>query len=193
MIFNNITLYILNRILSQNESSLNILKNHHGKVIKINALGVAMVAEIGHDGLLVNYQGDHFDVEIIVPANIMSSLIKQDPLASLKQVNIMGDSAFGLTFIKTLSNLHFSGTFDHESPIVKFAASKTFYLISKLGQYLKTIHTTNVNSIIDYMVFEKRLVITRSELDTFCNDVDQLKMQTEQLFKQIAHLVRGKL
>lgn len=187
MLANKLILSGLNRILSQNESiSLTLIK-YSGKTFKINCLGLAFAATIDDKGTFTNPQ-PNYDAEIIIPASIVSWILQQDQLGAVKQININGDSKLGLDLIKILSDLDFSVDVTTKNPSVNLVIAKLIKALTKLKHYIQSVTKSNLTSLTEYLFYEKQIFVNSTEHNQFCNQVDELKLRTENLARQISTL-----
>ena len=183
---NRITLNLINKILSNNESSLQLLQQYCNKSFSINVASILNIsAIITHDGYLSYIGNTEFTTSVEIPVSIASSLIMNEQLKAIKHLQIHGDKQFALAILKILSNLHLEIT-------PKTHSISAIMLQNTLDKFIKIIKNTLFlilnnagQSTSEYLQFETMDIVNTYEIEKFCNDVDELKARVELFEKKL--------
>ncbi|HLX53051.1 MAG TPA: hypothetical protein VKR58_03890 [Aquella sp.] len=186
MLFNPLAIKLLNLILKENTGSRKLLAKHPGKSFKLIFPGFSISALCDIDGYLIAHDSTNYDVIISIPLDSATFLIDKDKLAVYKKMSFNGDSAFGRELLEILSKLHLDGIYTRiNSPLMLMVLNKFTDLIKIINNYLKFLASNSANTIKEYLTYETQDLITKFENDQFCNDVDEIKCQSEHLEQKI--------
>ncbi len=189
MFINDSMLFVLNKTLSNNESSLNSLKQHIYKSFKINFLGLSLSAVINQDGVLSRYSETEFTVIINIPITASTYLINQNKIDLFKQLTFIGDKKFGRELLEILSKLNSYGLFSTQSSFANILVNQLINLIKMIIAQIKLTSTNASQSISQYLLYETEDIADKYEIDKFCNAVDDVKARVELLNQRINLLV----
>lgn len=204
---NALILSALNKILQHNEGSINLLKQYTNHSFKLSIAGlVGFYAAIDIDGLFVDpseqkynkastqnhepYEPYHqkYTVEITIPLACANYVVNQDKLAAFQQINFTGNTQFGRELLEILSKLHFSGVYDTLPPLLQPVMIKLEQVILVIAKSIILLQHNASHSISEYLLYETQDLVTRFEIEEFCNQIDELNNRVELLRAKIDHL-----
>jgi ubiquinone biosynthesis protein UbiJ len=189
MIINQSILKLINLILVTNDGSRKLLALKHGRTFKIILPGFSICAACDIDGYLITEHATNYDVVIHIPLDSATFLINRDKLAVYKKITFVGDAEFGRELLEILAKLHINGVYTKiDSPLMLMLVNKLSAFVKSINNYLQSTARNSSNTLKEYLMYETQDIITRLEHDQFCNDVDELKAQSEILEKRIKQL-----
>ena len=186
MLFNPLTIKLINIILKSNTGSCELLSKYSGRTFKLIIPGFSISAACDIDGYLITPNTQNYDVIINIPLDSATFLIDKDKLAVYKKISFDGDNKFGRELLEILSKLHLDGIYTKvNNPIMLMALNKFTDLGKTITNYLKLLADNGANTLKEYLMYETQDIITRFENDQFCNDIDNLRSRSEYLEQQI--------
>lgn len=184
----NPVLIFINKTLETNEGSRLLLLQYKNKSFKINFNLLSIAGMIGNHGYIEPVQNDTIDVEITIPFSTATYLINQDKLEIFKKIIFTGDINFGRNILEIFSNLKFSGAYADASPLYLFLFNNLIKIFGIISTQVKLISNNASHSISEYLQYESEDLVTKYEMENFCNSVDDLNNRTNRLVAQI-HLL----
>ena len=176
MLFTNIGLAALNALLKHNEGSVQLLKQYAGKSFSLNVVGITMLGLIDIDGLLIAPEDQNaLAVNIIVPAAVLSHVVTQDKLALVREIYFVGDREFGLKLLEIFANLQFSGIYAELPPWSGAVAYQLEQICAGIKNYLVALFKNAALSMSEYLVYESRDIVSGTQIEQFCDEVDELR------------------
>ena len=183
-------LSLLNKILEHNEGSINLLKHYHGKSFKLNLVGISIAALITDSGLLqVADESTEFNVDVFIPPTTASYLVNQDKLDAFKKISFHGDIEFGRAILEIMANLHLSGLYTNTSPAAGLMLSQLGKVINMLKEQMLLVGQNSSNSVSEYLLYESEDIVTRYEIQDFCDNVDDLNNRLNLINQRINNLL----
>lgn len=183
-------LSLLNKILEHNEGSTNLLKHYSGKSFKLNLVGISISAFITESGLLQAVdENDEFNVDVFIPATTASYLVNQDKIDAFKKISFHGDIEFGRALLEIMANLHLSGLYANTSPAAGLMLSQLGKVINMLKEQMLLVGQNSTNSVTEYLLYESEDIVTRYEIQDFCDNVDDLNDRLNLINQRINNLL----
>lgn len=183
-------LSLFNKILEHNEGSVNLLKHYSDKSFKLNLAGMSITALIAQNGLLqTTDESDEFDVDVFIPAATASYLLNQDKLDAFKKISFHGDIEFGRALLEIMANLHLSGLYANASPSAGLMLSQIGKVINMLKEQMLLVGQNSSNSVTEYLLYESEDIVTRYEIQDFCDNVDDLNNRLNLINQRINNLL----
>ncbi len=187
---------VINRYLALDPEMLDKLGQFSGKVIKLEITGINKVFFIypGDGGMQVTTEHEgHVDTVLRgSPASLLKmGLVSNAASLLLKgEVEIEGDTRLGHQFKNILSQMDI----DWSEPLSSMFGDAAAYQIqqtgSSLGEWSKKTIASFSNSVSEYLQEESRDVVTETELEIFCEEVDRLRNDTDRLQARINLLTK---
>jgi len=185
-----------NRLLSLDPESVQRAQPFVGKVFAmcINGLPWTIYLLPSLDGFQVStdYQGEVDTTLSGSPFALFRTAISDDRSSLYSgDVKIEGDIELGHKFQKWMRSLDL----DWEEELSKYfgdiAAHQVGNFLRDAFSWLRSSGETLMRDASEYVQEETRDVITRVELDGFCQDIDKLRNDTERLDLRIERLLDG--
>ena len=170
-----VKLALLNKILEHNEGSIDLLKQYSGKSFNLNLVGMTITANINDAGMLnVAENIENYTAGVFIPPATATFLVNQDKLEAFKKISFHGDVEFGRVLLEIMANLHLSGLYSNSSPVAGIMLSQLGKIISTLKEQMLLVGQNSTNSVSEYLLYETEEVVTRYEIQDFCDNVDDL-------------------
>ena len=188
---------VINRYLALDPEMLDKLAQFDGKVIKLELTGIDKIFYMlpGERGMQVlsEYDGES---DTVLRGSLVSlfkmGLVSNTASMLLKgEVEISGDTRLGHQFKNVFSQMDI----DWSEPLASLLGDSLAYQIQqtagKLSRWGKQSVQSVSTSVSEYLQEESRDVVTDTELNMFCEDVDQLRNSVDRLQAKIDALAKS--
>ncbi|MBY0380278.1 MAG: hypothetical protein K2P99_07765 [Burkholderiales bacterium] len=187
MLFYNKFLFLVNRVLEENQGSIVLLKQYKGQSFYIDTAGFisfgALITDAGFLDKIVDK--NTVAVRVTIYPTIATSLLDNNPTELIKHISFDGDKEFGIKLLEVFSNLQLTDSlFKTQSLSLTIIFDMLRKFITLLSGTLKLITHNASISIAEYLQYETMDVVCRAEVDNFCNSVDILREKTDLLIKR---------
>jgi ubiquinone biosynthesis protein UbiJ len=186
-------LLILNKALLANESSRHLLAKHHNKNFQIIFPAFSISAIISDSGLLDAYEQNEYTSVIVIPLSAVNYFINHDKLELIKQISISGDKNFGLYILEVLSNINWHIIDNDKILSSGFIINTISKFFIELKKQIELVGSNAITSVNEYLLYESEDLVTRYEMDDFCQAVDELNSRTDLLNARINSLLESSL
>jgi ubiquinone biosynthesis protein UbiJ len=185
MLINNIVLSLLNKILLNNQGSMALLQKFSQQSFSINIVGTfSLNAIIKDDGLLQSIDTEVYTTYINIPLSVSKYLLNNNQLDAIKDINIQGDKQLGMSILNILANLQLTNIAGYSSLTNSIVYISLTNFINTIKNTLQLIVYNTSQSISEYLQYETQDIVSKYEIEQFCNDIDELKEKTELLSKR---------
>tara|TARA_B100000945_G_C20365572_1_gene589411 strand:- start:236 stop:811 length:576 start_codon:yes stop_codon:yes gene_type:complete len=165
----------------------NFLRDIDGKKIKINITDIEQCAFIRIEGqkiILIGNLSD-FDVEISSSfVNFAFFLVSRGSDTYSSKINISGDIETANKFNEILSK-----SSELRELVSNYIGGENFAKIesifSSISSKLSELMGNKQEDIRDYLMYDLRILPSKSEVEKFLDEVDEVKSRTEKLLKKI--------
>lgn len=165
----------------------NFLRDIDGKKIKINITDIEQCAFIRIEGqkiILIGNLSD-FDVEISSSfVNFAFFLVSRGSDTYSSKINISGDIETANKFNEILSK-----SSELRELVSNYIGGENFARIesifSSISSKLSELMGNKQEDIRDYLMYDLRILPSKSEVEKFLDEVDEVKSRTEKLLKKI--------
>lgn len=165
----------------------NFLRDIDGKKIKINITDIEQCAFIRIEGqkiILIGNLSD-FDVEISSSfVNFAFFLVSRGSDTYSSKINISGDIETANKFNEILSK-----SSELRELVSNYIGGENFAKIesifSSISSKLSELMGNKQEDIRDYLMYDMRILPSKSEVEKFLDEVDEVKSRTEKLLKKI--------
>ncbi len=165
----------------------NFLRDIDGKKIKINITDIEQCAFIRIEGqkiILIGNLSD-FDVEISSSfVNFAFFLVSRGSDTYSSKINISGDIETANKFNEILSK-----SSELRELVSNYIGGENFARIesifSSISSKLSELMGNKQEDIRDYLMYDMRILPSKSEVEKFLDEVDEVKSRTEKLLKKI--------
>ena len=183
-------LSIINDILDKKETSKVFPKNFFsdlsGKIIKIRIedLSYEIFMIIKKDIVELISSSEKIDVEILSSlANYLLFIISKGSSTYSSKIKINGDIDTASKFNSYLSNSDYI-----KDTIASIIGTRKYVLLEKFYNYTSekfSLFTDEIeNSIKDFLMYDLDILPSKHEIDSYLDDVDDLKSRTEKLLQK---------
>jgi len=185
---------IINQALSSNlNSQVNKqLQTLEGKqfTLILDELGFPLSFTVAAQQIVVTNLSDS-DCKIITSVKTLQQLKASQQLTELikkNQLDIQGDLKIAQQFLAILEHIEI----DWQSELAKHIGDVPTYKLGRLAQFLRQkINFTREQihaDVSEWLVHEKKLTVTKAQLDDFKQQVEQVNQQSEQLLSRLTLL-----
>ena len=185
---------VINQFLRYNLHGTRALKPLSGKTltVKLAELPFPLSFTISHEKVHVTTSDEHNDCCIITSISTLIELNKEQQLTDLiknDKLDIQGDLKVAQRFSEIAQTLDI----DWQSELAKRIGDIPAYKLGELGrQLIKKLNFASQQIQADaseWLVHEKRLMVTASEISYFRDDVEHLEQQAHVLSQKIEQLI----
>ena len=180
-LINNVQLIGVNRLLHNNQSSMVLLASYAGKSFIIHCGLMSFSGQIDIDGLLIQASDNQYSAVITFPLALMTYTITRDANSIKPHIIIVGDQEFAYALLRILSNLEFSGIYHNQSPIILFILMQIKQVMVAMKDNAQLMLSNFSHSVAEYLLYEKEYVVTRNELNSFNQAVDEINQRVTKL------------
>lgn len=186
--------FVVNQALALNLKGNNVLAPLEQKTLTIvlTELGFPLSFSINERKILVTSLLERSDCTIKTSGKTLLELKKEKQITALikqEKLDVQGDIKVAQLF----ANIAESLDIDWQSEIAKHIGDIPVYKLSQLGKSLTEKFTFAAQQIqadaSEWLVHEKRLVLTASQLHSFSQQVSEVSRQTDTLSEHIQRLV----
>ena len=189
--FENIFIKLINRLLVNSENCKHLSKYmNQSLIISIKQL-VTISLIINEEGLVNKCYDDNIRNQLVIE-NLYGVISSSHYLDKLKYISINGDKKIVLDILKILSNLDIHDLYIPNNIVSQIAFSNALQLFSKFITIIKNSYNSLLYSLSEYLQYEKDIIVTKYEVDRFCDEVDELNFKVTQLSKKISILEKIK-
>ena len=185
---------VINQFLRYNLHGTKALKPLSGKTltVKLAELPFPLSFTISHEKIHVTTSDEHNDCCIITSISTLIELNKEQQLTDLiknDKLDIQGDLKVAQRFSEIAQTLDI----DWQSELAKRIGDIPAYKLGELGrQLVKKLNFASQQIQADaseWLVHEKRLMVTAAEISYFSDDVEQLAKKAHVLSQRIEQLI----
>ncbi|ARD44195.1 SCP2 sterol-binding domain-containing protein [Colwellia sp. PAMC 21821] len=185
---------VINQFLRYNLHGTKALKPLSGKTltVKLAELPFPLSFTISHEKIHVTTSDEHNDCCIITSISTLIELNKEQQLTDLiknDKLDIQGDLKVAQRFSEIAQTLDI----DWQSELAKRIGDIPAYKLGELGrQLVKKLNFASQQIQADaseWLVHEKRLMVTAAEISYFSDDVEQLAQKAHVLSQRIEQLI----
>ncbi|ASP47846.1 ubiquinone biosynthesis accessory factor UbiJ [Cognaticolwellia beringensis] len=185
---------VINQFLRYNLHGTRALKPLSGKTltVKLAELPFPLSFTISHEKIHVTTSDEHNDCCIITSISTLIELNKEQQLTDLiknDKLDIQGDLKVAQRFSEIAQTLDI----DWQSELAKRIGDIPAYKIDELGrQLIKKLNFASQQIQADaseWLIHEKRLMVTAAEISYFSHDVEHLEQQAHVLSQRIEQLI----
>ena len=185
---------VINQFLRYNLHGTKALKPLSGKTltVKLAELPFPLSFTISHEKIHVTTSDEHNDCCIITSISTLIELNKEQQLTDLiknDKLDIQGDLKVAQRFSEIAQTLDI----DWQSELAKRIGDIPAYKLGELGrQLVKKLNFASQQIQADaseWLVHEKRLMVTAAEISYFSDDVEQLAQKAQVLSQRIEQLI----
>lgn len=160
-------------------------------VVNLAELGFPLSFIVSNNKVLVTSLGEHPDCEIHTSVKTLVALKKEQQLTELIKQNKL-DIAGDIKVAQQFANMAETLNIDWQTELAKYIGDIPTYKLTQLGKQLakklgfaaKQIQADST----EWLVHEKRLVVTRSQVSTFNLQVSELDVRAETLLEQFSKI-----
>ena len=185
--------FIVNKVLALNVNGVQALEHLEEKTltIKLAELGFVLSFTVRHYKVLLTCNDEHSDCTITTSLKTLAKLKQQQPLTELikqDQLDVIGDIKVAQQFAAIAETLDI----DWQTELANYIGDIPTYKLTQLGRFLADKFAFAAEQIkadsSEYLVHEKRLVVTSSQIKEFNLQVNQVAKELETLEQRIAQL-----
>jgi len=189
---------LVNQALSLNLSGKSDLDKLEQKtlILYLQEIGFPLSFTIAAQKVLVNTLTEDADCTINTSINTLLLLKKEQQLTELikqDKLDIIGDIKVAQQFAHIAETLNI----DWQSELAKHIGDIPTYKLSQAGKSLGDKFKFAAQQIqadaSEWLVHEKRLVVTKSQLTHFNQQVTEIERQVEQLIRKTEQLLKNKI
>ncbi len=189
--FEDIVIKLINKLLI-NSDNCKQLSRYANQCLIINVkhlIGISLV--IDEDGLFKKYDKNDISNELVVESffGVISNTHYFD---KLKYISINGDKKTVLDILKILSTLTIYDLYIPNNVVSQIVFSNCVNLLSKFIAIMKDSYESLIYSMGEYLQYEKDIIVTKYEVNKFCDEVDEFNAKVIQLSKKITILEKIK-
>ena len=169
-----------------NSLSENFFESFNNKIIKVSLTDITeeIIIEFQEKSIRICEKAENPDVEISSSTvNLLLFVITQGSESFSKNIVIKGDIDTANKFNNFLSN---SGELKYF--LSNFIGNDYFESLQKLYTSIipnvKSTLSERENEFRDYLLYDLKILPTKSEIDKFLDDVDDIKSRTDNLIKK---------
>jgi ubiquinone biosynthesis protein UbiJ len=186
--------FAVNQAMVLNSNGNNVLAALEQKTLSIllTELGFPLSFSFNENKILVTSLLERSDCTIKTSIKTLLELKKEQQITELikqEKLDVQGDIKVAQLFVNIAESLDI----DWQSEIAKHIGDIPMYKLSQLGKNLTEKFTFATQQIqadaSEWLVHEKRLVVTSSQLHSFSQQVSEVSRQTDTLFESIQRLV----
>jgi ubiquinone biosynthesis protein UbiJ len=185
---------VINQFLHYNLHGTRALKPLSGKTltVKLAELPFPLSFTISHEKIHVTTSDEHNDCCLITSISTLIELNKEQQLTDLiknDKLDIQGDLKVAQRFAEIAQTLDI----DWQSELAKRIGDIPSYKLGQLGRNLLNklnFTTTQIQAdASEWLIHEKRLMITAAEMSYFNHDVEHVELQVSALSQRIDELI----
>jgi ubiquinone biosynthesis protein UbiJ len=182
-----IVIRLINRLLINTDNCRRLAK-YSNYTMEINIQNLTKIAFIiNHDGSITRSYTKTITNQIIID-NLYGVLSNKNYFDKLKFITINGDKKVVLDIMKILNTLDIYALYIPDNVISQVMLNNTIELLKKLLTVIKNCYDSLTYSMGEYLQYETDIIVTRYEVNQFCDDVDLLYQRYIKLSTQIANL-----
>ena len=187
--------YAVNKALAFNIKGNNVLKALEQKTLTLvlTELGFPLSFSINENKILVTSLIERSDCTIKTSVKTLLELKKEQQITELikqEKLDVQGDIKVAQLFANIAESLEI----DWQSEIAKHIGDIPTYKLSKFGKNVAKIFNSATQQIqadaSEWLVHEKRLVVTSSQLHRFSQQVSEVSRQADTLSERIQRLAQ---
>jgi ubiquinone biosynthesis accessory factor UbiJ len=184
---------IINKALSLNTRDNSVLSALENKqlTLLLTELNFALSFSVYQQKILVTSLSENSNCTITTSLRTLKELQKNHQLTELikqDQLDISGDLKVAQQFANFAENL----TIDWQSELAKYIGSFATYKLGRVAKAISSKFTFFVEQVqadsSEYLVHEKKLVVTKNQLDEFNYQVKNVDQQADNLLIRLADL-----
>ena len=185
----------INQALTLNIKGVDLLSTLEQKTITIllTELGFPLSFSISADRVLVTSLTERSDCTIKTSIKTLLALKKQQQITELikqEKLDVQGDLKIAQQFAHIAESLEF----DWQSELAKHIGDIPTYKLSQLGKNLAEKFNFATQQIqadaSEWLVHEKRLLVTSSQLQSFSQQVTEISSQTNDIAERVQLLAK---
>jgi len=185
---------LMNRILKQDEVTLNAIGELKGKVIAIYTISPDFIVYLKFDGTGVTIKkeyGGRVDVTIKArPVTLLIMLLAREEKVTPRDMEIIGDVGLAQRFQSIMKNIEIDWKENLSHRIGDFLAHKLGNLFGNTRKYVNETRDTIEMDISEYLRYEKEILVNLSEVDEFITAIDVIRDDMERLRQRVKRLER---
>ncbi|MBI4005652.1 MAG: SCP2 sterol-binding domain-containing protein [Gammaproteobacteria bacterium] len=185
---------LMNRILKQDEVTLNAIGELKGKVIAIYTISPDFMVYLKFDGTGVTIKkeyGGRVDVTIKArPVTLLIMLLAREEKVTPRDMEIIGDVGLAQRFQSIMKNIEIDWEENLSHRIGDFLAHKLGNLFRNTRKYVNETRDTIEMDISEYLRYEKEILVDLSEVDEFITVIDVIRDDMERLRQRVKRLER---
>jgi len=185
---------LMNRILKQDEVTLNAIGELKGKVIAIYTISPDFIVYLKFDGTGVTIKkeyGGRVDVTIKArPVTLLIMLLAREEKVTPRDMEIIGDVGLAQRFQSIMKNIEIDWEENLSHRIGDFLAHKLGNLFGNTRKYVNETRDTIEMDISEYLRYEKEILVNLSEVDEFITAIDVIRDDMERLRQRVKRLER---
>jgi ubiquinone biosynthesis protein UbiJ len=187
--------FAINQVLALNINGNNVLDSLEQKTLTIilTELGFPLSFSINENKILVTSLTERSDCTIKTSVSTLLELKKEQQITELikqEKLDVQGDIKIAQLFTNIAETLEI----DWQSEIAKHIGDIPTYKLSQLAKDLAKKFSFASQQIqadaSEWLVHEKRLVVTSSQIHSFSQQVAEVSRQTDTLSKRIQRLAQ---
>lgn len=186
---------LINKVLSLNTTKLDLVKIEQKTLtINLSELSFPISLSVNNNNIIVSSLTERADCTVNTSLKTLQELNATQQLTELikqDKLDVTGD----LKVAQEFSALATSLNIDWQSELAAHIGDLPTYKLSQLGAKLsKKVKFANKQIQADaseYIVHEKRLVVTKSQIEEFNQQVSQVKNKVDDIATRIEALTKG--
>lgn len=183
---------VVNHLLDQHRSAKSRLKVEAGKTVAISVAPFLMVLRVNDQGY---FQPSRAAQGVEVPEDTRISMEWSDLVGAVsargqlgRKAQLSGDLDFAQVVASVLSDLQWDPEHDLARVVGDAQAVWIMNSLSALGTSLQDVVTRFKSNLREYVVHEKSMAPTASEMDAFRQDVESLRDELARLDKRLQRI-----
>lgn len=186
---NSAAIAALNRMLAREAWARAKLLPFAGRSARFDAAPFSLFLSITDDGTF-GAAGDEAPAVTVAVALSTLPLALTDPPAAMKDVRLEGDAEFAQALAFVLQNLRPEPEEELSRFVGDIAAQRIVGLVRLSASHWRDLAERMLDNTANYFVTEDPIVVPRTEVDAFNQDVDRLRDDVARLEKRIEMLAR---
>ena len=181
---------LLNRMLAREQWARDKLAPFADRIARFDVSPFSVTLQVTNDGTFVVSNTGEPAVTIGVTLSSLP-LAMLDPQAALRDVRLSGDAEFAQALAFVLQNLRPEPEEELSRFIGDAAAQRLVGFMRASAMQWKQLAENMLDSTAHYVVTENPMVVGRDDLETFNQDVNQLRDAVARIEKRINLLMRS--
>lgn len=186
---------MINKVLSLNTDPIDLKKLEQKTLtIVLSELNFPISFTVTSNKVIVSGLTERADCTINTSIKTLQALQAEQPLTELikqNKLDLTGDIKIAQQFIQLAENLNIDWQSELAAHIGDMPTHKLMQLSKQVMNKVQFATKQIKADASEYIVHEKRLVVTRSQIDTFNQQVNQVNNRVDQLALRIEALTKG--